>query len=712
LKSPRRVREVGFIGAALLAVAISCGRAQAAPGMEPVGNHVLSDEQDGRNWAAYGRTFSESRFSPLTLINTGNVARLGLAWTLDLDVSNSLTSPLAVDGVLYVAAGLSIVHAVDARTGRLLWRFDPKVAAAAGAKLRVGWGIRGLAYWNDKVYVGTQDGRLLAIYAATGRLAWSVLTVDPKNGLFISGAPRVFNGKVVIGNAGGDFAPVRGYVTAYDAESGRQLWRFFVVPGAPGKADGAASDSAMEMAARTWSGQWWKVGGGGTVWNAMTYDPELNRLYLGTGNGGPWNWKIRSPAGGDDLFLASIVAIDADTGRYVWHYQETPGDSWDYDASIDMTLATISIDGKSRKVILQAPKNGFFYVIDRSTGRLISAEKLGKVTWAERIDLASGRPVEAPNARYQSGEALLWPSFEGLHTWTPQSYSPITGLVYVPTLDMPVVYGDRGVDPKSWAPVPYTPAYSGLAVGTSDVPSDVGKSILKAWDPRTQREVWSVTTPGVSNGGTVATAGGLVFQGLADGWLHAYAADTGKSLWSYFGGTAVTGAPITYAVQGTQYVSITAGPLNGSSGGFGSVSAQFGWDAHLHPRRLLTFVLDGKAMLPPTPPPLRAKPLEGGEAPLDAAAVEIGSRAYVRCVICHGPGVVAGGTAPDLRASPVPLSPGAFATIVRQGSLQDRGMPVFAELTDPELEGLRAYIRSQARDSLKKASAPAETSKH
>jgi quinohemoprotein ethanol dehydrogenase len=684
---------------ALLAVAPPPARAGSV-----VDDRLLSDEQDGANWAAYGRTFQETHYSPLAEINSRNVARLGLAWSLDLDVTNSITAPLAVDGVIYLAAGYSIVHAIDARTGRLLWRYDPKAAAAAGTRLRTGWGIRGLAFWKGRLYVGTQDGRLLSLDARTGRLAWSVQTLDQK-GLFISGPPRVFNGKVVIGNGGADFAPVRGYVTAYDAATGRKLWRFYVVPGKPGHEDGAASDSVMPLAARTWTGEWWRYGGGGAVWNAMTYDPEFNRLYLGTGNGGPWNCRIRSPQGGDNLFLASVVAVDADTGEYVWHYQTTPGDAWDYNSSQDMTLATITLDGKPRKVMFHAPKNGFFYVIDRATGRLISAEKLGKVTWAERVDPATGRPIEAAGARYGEKPVLLWPSFQGMHHWPPQSYSPSTGLVYVPTLEMPALFA--GVDPQSWRPILYSASYAGMAPGDGDVPVDGADSILKAWDPKTQRAAWEVRTRGISNGGTMATAGNLVFQGLADGSFHAYAADTGADLWKFHAGVAVTGVPITYSVDGRQYVSITAGPLNGAAGGFGSVSAQWGWDPRVHPRRLLTFVLDGTARLPPTPPPLKAQPLPAPEFALDEGKARAGLREYLRCLVCHGPAAIAGGNAPDLRASRVPLSRQRFAAVVRDGALIARGMPGFPELSDAQLDELRHYIRGKARGEIYDAAAAA-----
>jgi quinohemoprotein ethanol dehydrogenase len=681
--------------AALTVLLSGCAR-----GPQPIDNAALNNDQDGRNWPAFGRTFSEAHYSPLAAINTETVKRLGLAWTLDLDVTNSITAPLAVNGVVYVGAGHGVIHAVEAKSGKLLWRYDAKAMEANAEKLRVAWGIRGIAFWNDKVYAGTSDGRLIALNAKDGTLAWSAQTVDPKDGAVITGAPRVFNGKVVIGFSGGDFSPLRGYVTAYDAESGKQLWRFYVVPGKPGTKDGAASDEAMEQAAKTWTGEWWRYGGGGAVWNAMTYDPDFNRLYIGTGNGTPMNWKIRSPEGGDNLFIASVVALDADTGRYVWHYQTTPGDSWDYDSATDMTLAVLKIAGKDRKVLLHAAKNGFFYVLDRENGKLLSADKLGTVTWADHVDLASGKPVMAPGAKYEQKNILLWPSFQAVHHWLPQSYSPRTGFVYEPTLEMPAEFGDAGVDVKHYDPRMRTTDYTGLTVGGGDVPPDAGHSVLKAWDPVAKRVVWSVETPGVSNGGTLATAGDLVFQGLADGYLHAYSARDGKDLWSFFAGVAVTGVPITYSVDGRQYVTITAGPLGGSTAAFGSISGRWGWDPRVHPRRLLTFALDATATLPPTPPRKPAVPLEGPEFKVDAAKAKQGEYEYSRCTLCHGMGIVGGGIAPDLRASPVMLSAEAFAHVVRDGSLAPRGMPRFAELSDAQLQALQHFVRQKARADL------------
>jgi quinohemoprotein ethanol dehydrogenase len=663
-----------------------------------IDNAALANEQDGRNWASISRTFSEQRYSPLDLINDRNVTRLGLAWSLDLPGINSVSSePIAVDGVLYFAVGQAIVHAVNVRTGKLLWRYDPEVAKVAGHKLRLAWGSRGVAFWKGKVYVGTLDGRLIAIDAKTGRPSWSVQTTEAQDDRFISGAPRVFNDKVIIGHGGGDLGDTRGYVTAYDAATGRQAWRFWTVPGDPAK---GFENKAMEMAAKTWNGQWWKFGGGGTVWNAMTYDPEFNRIYLGTGNGTPWNQKIRSPGGGDNLFLCSVVALDADTGEYVWHYQTNPGETWDYNSAMEMVLATRVIDGKPRKVLMHAPKNGFFYVIDRETGKLISAEKIGKATWAEKIDLVTGRPVENPEARYPNGEALVWPSSRGVHNVQPMSYSPKTGLAYVPTTTLPGFYSDKGIDIKNWQPTPHRVS-GGVQNINIDPPADAGTSDLIAWDPLKQQEVWKHPTPGIINGGTTVTAGNLVFQGQIDGKLNAYAADSGKLLWSRFVGNGILTAPITYRVGNKQYLSVIIG-VGGAAGLYGSLTAQHGWHANVHPRRVLTFVLDGNAVLPSSPPPIQSLPMDDPSFVVDPVKANAGMASFgSRCLICHGLGAVSGGTAPDLRASPIPLSAQAFEQVVRQGSLQARGMPGMGEIGDEELDALRHYLRQRARETRK-----------
>lgn len=685
---PRHFLHALFAGALMFSLA---GAALAA---SEIDNAALSNEADGTNWAAWGRTFSEQRYSPLDQINKSTVQRLGLAWSMELpEVWNVSTQPVAVDGVVYFAAGYSVVHAVDAVSGKLLWKYDPKVSSA---KMRMAWGSRGLTYWKGRVYTGVQDGRLFALDAKSGKLVWEVLTTEPGDNRYITGAPRVWagadgRGKVLIGHGGADFGKVRGYVTAYDAESGTQLWRWWVVPGNP--ADGF-ENKAMEAAAKTWTGEWWKFGGGGTVWNAMTYDPELNRVYLGTGNGSPWNHKLRSPEGGDNLYLCSVVALDADTGEYVWHYQTTPGESWDFNSTMDMVTATISIEGKPRKVLMHAPKNGFFYVLDRETGKLISAEKIGKVTWAEKVDLETGRPVEVRGARYESGEILMWPGSGGAHNWHPMAYSPLTGLVYIPAHELPGYYNDMGFTPKTWRMERDGPL--GLMPFFDDVPKEAGTSELLAWNPVTQKKAWSLPTPGYTNGGVIVTQGGIVFQGQADGRFLARDADTGAELWSHNMGVGTQAPPITYSVDGKQYVTVLAGWAGGQML-LGSLSAQHGWVGRNHPRRVLTYVLDGQAQLPLSPPPTQTEVLQAPEFKVDAALAEKAKPLYAKnCVICHGTAAVAGGAAPDLRASAVPLSAEAFKAIVHDGGLESRGMPMFPELTDEELDAMRHYIRERA----------------
>lgn len=674
---------------ALVLLAAASARAQTV-----IDNAALANETDGTNWPEYGRLFDEQRYSPLDQINRTNVKRLGLVWSLDLpDVWNVSSAPVEVDGVIYLAVGFSVVKAVDAATGKLLWSYDPHCAPA---KMRLAWGIRGLAFWKGRLYVGVQDGRLLALDAKSGQLLWQTQTTEPGDHRYITGAPRVFEThsgpKVLIGHGGGDYPHVRGYVSAYDADDGHLDWRFYTVPGNP--ADGF-ENPALAMAAKTWTGEWWKYGGGAAAWNALTYDPAFNRVYIGTDNGLPWNRKLRSPGGGDNLFVSSIIALDADTGRYVWHYQTTPGETWDYSSAMDMVLIDAPLDGQPRKLLLQAPKNGFFYVIDRATGKLLSAEKFTKVTWADHVDLKTGRPVEYPGVRYEHGEALIWPGAGGGHNWQPMAYSPATGLAYVPVQVLPGYYDDRGYTPATWSMDRDGPL--GIHAFFDDIPKNAGHSSLLAWDPLKQRKVWEVPTPGISDGGLMATAGGLVFQGQIDGKFLAHDAATGETLWTYDLGVGTQAPPITYQVDGKQYVSILAGWAGGPML-MGSASAQFGWVGRGHPRRLLTFALDGDARLPPTPPPALPQPLDDPVFKVDPALAARGQRIYAQyCTICHGVAVVAGGYAPDLRASGVPLDHAAFAAIVRDGGLLARGMPPFPEFSDQDLSALQHYIRERAR---------------
>ncbi|MFV0278331.1 MAG: PQQ-dependent dehydrogenase, methanol/ethanol family [Parahaliea sp.] len=660
-----------------------------------VDNALLANEADGSNWASYGRTFSENHFSPLKRVNDQNVGSLKLAWYYDIEpVSSVVAAPLAVDGVLYFATGYSVIHAMDARSGKLLWRFDPKAPEAAGHKLRGGWGIRGIAFWQGKVYTGTHDGRLIAIDAKTGKQVWSVQTLPTDDASYITGAPWVFNGKVAIGFGGADFGVTRGYVTAYDAETGEQAWRFYVVPGNP--ADGFENE-AMKMAAATWSGEWWKFGGGGTVWAAMAYDPKYNRLLLGTGNGMPVNHKIRSEGKGDNLFLGSIVAVDADTGEYVWHYQVNPGETWDYNANMDIELAELEIDGKRRSVLMTAPKNGFFYVIDREDGKLLSAEPFAKVTWASQIDLQTGKPVEDASARFPSREegALIFPSTIGAHSIQAMSYSPATGLVYIPKIERGGAFADPPGDLSQWQPAPNMAVNQGLGLPAKSLAVPPTSSLLQAWDPVARKEVWSAPQPGTSifNGGVASTAGNLVFQGKVDGEFVAYAADTGKPLWRFDAQTGIQGQPITYLADGKQYVTIMVGWRGmGNSGGI-----EPEWEYRLQPRRVLTFALDGKAELPPAGP--RTLPfLDDPDFKVDADKAALGrTMTFTHCGLCHGFGLNTGGAAPDLRRSPIPLSIDGLTGVLRDGLLVPRGMPQFGEFTDEQIEGIQHYIRQQAR---------------
>ncbi|MET0660127.1 MAG: PQQ-dependent dehydrogenase, methanol/ethanol family [Steroidobacteraceae bacterium] len=653
---------------------------------------------NANDWPSYGGAYDEQHFSPLTRVDKDNVAKLGLAWSLELpNTHNGATVPLAVNGVIYFCVDQSIVRAVDATTGKLLWLYDPKVAVVAGRKLRNAWGVRGMTYSEGKVYVGTMDGRLIAIDAANGKPLWTQLTVGKSDSRYITGAPRVFDGLVIIGHAGAEYVGVRGYVTAYDTKTGAQRWRFYTIPGDPTK---GFENDAMRAAAKTWSGKTWASGGGGAVWNAITIDPEQRLVFIGTSNGVPWNQGIRSPEGGDNLYLTSIVALDLDTGAYRWHYQTTPADTWDYDSSGDIELATLQIQGKARKVILHAPKNGFYYVIDRTNGKLISAEPFTKVTWAERIDLKTGRPVEAPGARYyKSGPKLIWPSSSGATNWQPASFNPLTSLSYFQVVDMPGYLDNGGMSENNWIR-PNNQVSLGLQSSAADAPIDAATSRLIAWDPNTQTEKWRVATPGGWNGGVLSTAGQLVFQGRATGEFAAHDASTGKKLWSFDARMGITGAPISFSVNGEQYIAVVAGWGASGAGVYGSLAAQYGWISRVHSHRLLAFKLGGKAQLPSDlPAPMLTKPIVAPEFKLDAQRAKRGEDLYSRtCLLCHGSGAVAAGFAPDLRASSVPLTMAAFKTIVQGGGLLERGMPRYDELSDADLEDLRHFIRRQARD--------------
>jgi len=531
---------------------------------EPMENidaaRLLAADSDTGNWLTHGRTYSEQRFVPLTGINSQNVEQLGLDWYFDLPTHRGVEStPLIIGGTMYVTSSWSMVFALDARSGEELWRYDPEVPKIWAKYACCDAVNRGVAAWGDKVFVGTLDGYLVALDRATGEVAWRVNTINREQPYTITGAPRAIDGKVIIGNGGAEFG-VRGYVSAYDAETGEQAWRFYTVPGNP--AEGFES-AAIAEAAETWTGEWWKQGGGGTVWDSMAYDPDADLLYIGVGNGSSWNRSLRSPDGGDNLFLSSIVALRPDTGEYVWHYQTTPGESWDYTATQSIILADVEIGGESRKVLMQAPKNGFFYVIDRLTGEFISAEPYVPVNWATHVDKETGRPVETANARYQDGPQLAFPSPHGGHNWHPMSYSPQTGLVYVPAQELPWVYAnddDFEFTLGLWN--------TGTNRAAGDIPTDPMqiaqlaanmRGFLLAWDPVEQKEVWRYQHAGPWNGGTLSTAGNLVFQGNVIGEFVAYSADKGERLWSFATQTGITAGPVSYELDGEQYVSVAVG---------------------------------------------------------------------------------------------------------------------------------------------------------
>jgi len=685
-------------GAGLSMALASCGQPAAQNGATAALGDVGASENPD-NWTGFGRTSGEQHYSPLDQVNDGTVEKLGLQWSMDLPAQNSVSAPIAIDGVLYTATGYSVVRAIDAVTGTLKWEYDSKAAELAGRKLRQGWGIRGLAYGKGRIFVGTHDGRLVALDAATGKPAWTTRTLPQDNASFISGPPRYFDGKVIIGFGGADVSAVRGYVTTYDADTGKQLWRFYTVPGNP--KDGF-ENKAMEMAAKTWAGEWWKYGGGGTVWNSMTYDQETKSIIIGVGNGSPWNHKVRSSGKGDNLFLASVVALDANTGAYKWHYQVNPGESWDYNASMDMELADLQIDGKPRKVLMTAPKNGFFYVIDRTNGKLISAQPIVKISWAKGIDLKTGRPIENPDARYPDGKTFtMWPGPVGAHTWLPMAFNPKAGLMFIPAIEMATSYNDVGITQKNWVRAPGN-AVDGAAIPNfvvKDAGPENGTSSLLAWDPVRQRKVWSVPNPGPWNGGILTTGGNLVFQGRIDGTFNAYAADTGKALWQFAAQAPVTAPPISYAYKGKQYVTVLTG-MGTSGAAFGAL-LPVNIDYRTQARRILTFAIGGTATIPKSDPVKIEAAADPGYA-ADKALADKGMAVFARhCAVCHGVDVIAAGQAPDLRTSAIPVNPALFSSVVKDGMLVPNGMPRFEEFTGDELAAVRQYIRSQG-DALRK----------
>ncbi len=675
-----------------------------APAAMPDAAALKAAADDGKEWLTYGRDYAETRFSPLKAITADNVKDLGVAWSFDTDSFRGLEgTPLIHDGIIYATRPWSSVFALDARTGKKLWDFDPQVDKSMGWKACCDVVNRGVALYEGKVYVGAIDGRLIALDAKTGVQLWQVQTVDPAKSYTITGAPRIADGKVIIGQGGAELG-TRGYLTAYDAKTGEQAWRFWVVPGNP--ADGFENPD-VEKAAATWSGKWWEVGGGGDPWDTIIYDPELRTVYVGTGNGSPWSHQLRSDGKGDNLYLSSIVALNVDDGRVKWHYQTTPADNWDYTAVQPLMLATLTMkDGLPRKVIMQAPKNGFFYVLDRETGKLLSADPYAELNWASGVDLESGRPIETGNGRYTTAISMVMPGPTGAHNWHPMSYNPATGLVYLPTLQGTTFpYSQEkgfthkqgtwnlGINHDAMVGIPLKPQ-SEYKPGTG--PKTRSPGALVAWDPVKREPRWVVDYPFAINGGTLTTAGNLVFQGGADGKLRGFTADKGELVWEVDLGVGIIAPPVTFELDGKQYLSVLAG-WGGSSGLIGPNST----GQYKPIGRLWTFVIGGDKNIVPVKgqplPELTAIPFDNNKKLLAQ-----GENVYTQhCMLCHGAGAVSGGTLADLRYA-APATYDNILNIVRHGAYTGLGMPNLGEwVTDDEVNAARNWLLSLRADLMK-----------
>ena len=661
---------------------------------------LITADNDRASWLSYGRTYDEQRYSPLDQINKETIDQVGLAWFADMTTSRGQeATPIVVDGALYISTSWSNVWAFNVRTGELLWEFDPEVDRAYGRKACCDVVNRGVAVWEGKVFVGALDGRLIALDSKTGEQVWETQTFDPELNYTITGAPRIIKGNVIIGNGGAEYG-VRGYVTAYNANTGDLNWRFFTVPGDP--ADGYEQNILFD-AASTWTGEWWRLGGGGTVWDAMAYDVDLDLLYIGVGNGSPWNQSLRSPGGGDNLFLTSIVALDPDDGTYRWHYQTVPGETWDYTATQHIMLADLRIEGEERRVVMQAPKNGFFYVLDAATGQLISAENYVPVNWATHIDLDTGRPVENPEARYnESGESfIVSPGALGGHNWYPMSFSQNSRLVYIPITENYMGYVDDSefvTSATGWNTGIDLARGFGMVMRTPGLPEQ--GTFLQAWDPIAQQEVWRVKHEAVNGpAGVLSTGAGLVFQGNRAGEFVAYDDLTGEKVWSTLTQAGTMAAPATFEVDGQQHLALLVGSPALPSEGPGAAAPTT--LASTNNSRLLVYRIGGEVALPRIP--VQTEIDIEFEIPQTDASNEFiasGETSYNRnCAVCHGNEGISlrPDTYPDLRRSSRMINQESWEAVVLEGELQDEGMVSFSNvLDDGEAEAIRSYIISRA----------------
>ncbi len=695
----------GFMTAAIGAVALllaGCGERGAE--RSPLATEGVTDAMIaagvGDEWLTYGGGYDEKRFSPLDQINASNVSQLGLAWFADLDTARGQeATPLMHDGTLYISTAWSMVKAHDAKTGALKWEYDPEVPRSKLVEVCCDAVNRGVALYGDKVYVATLDGRLVALNQKTGKVVWDKLTIPKGSHMAITGAPRIVKGMVLIGSAGAEYF-TRGYIASFDAQTGDELWRFHTVPGNP--ADGFENE-AMEKAAKTWSGEWWKLGGGGTVWDSITYDPQTDLVYFGTANAEPWNPAYRNTDGaGDSLYTASIVAVKPDTGEYAWHFQETPEDRWDFDSNQQITVTDLEIGGKSRRVVMHAPKNGFFYVLDAVTGQFISGKPfVDGINWAFGLDPVTGKPDVNPEAKYElTGKPWIGvPGAIGAHSWSPMSYSPMTGLVYIPTNNTPQYYAH---DPN-WEPGE-TGFQLGIDVSGGNIPADkavreatkeVLNGALVAFDPVAGEVRWKVSQPSPTNGGTLATAGNLVFQGTSTGEFRAYTADTGKQLWSFETQSGVLAAPMTYAIDGEQYVAVLVG-----WGGVWDVSAgKLAGGITPNISRLMVFKLGADRKLPPlkqTPALVLDPPAPTGTP----QQIALGEKLYSNsCSVCHGISAVAGSLNPDLRHSATLGRKDLWQQVVHDGLLSENGMVAWKDqFNRDQIEAMRLYVLKRANE--------------
>jgi len=672
-----------------------CGAALFAGGMVAAAlAHGAAGAPDrNSDWPIIGRTAEAQHYSPLEQINAHNVKHLGLAWYADIDSADGLVgNPLVVDGVIYEAGSGARIYAHDLRSGRQLWVFDPNsqfkgtLATFFGNRF-----TRGLALWHDFVYVGTGDCRLVAVDRRSGRQAWEAKSCDPSAFYTISGAPRVGDDKIYIGNTDVDSGSNRGFVDAFDAATGKHVWRFYTIPGDPSR---GFESKALAMAAKTWGEQWWKHTGGGSVWEAMTFDPKLKLLYMGTDSAKSLNPEERGEHRGDELFTNCIVAVDANTGEYKWHYQTTPNDAWDYNATMHIMVADIAIHGATRRVVMQAPKNGFFYVLDAGTGKLISANNFVPVNWASRIDLKTGRPVEMPDARYYAHSdkrALVIPGPLGAHNWHAMSYSPQTGLVYIPAMDSAALFEVGAPTETALLGGGHLRIDQGLGTDTELHYKVTGRLI--AWDPVSQKERWHRDLQLPINGGVLSTAGDLVIEGSATGEITAYEANSGAPLWSMATGSAIQAAPTTVMVDGEQFILVPVG-VGGAMSNWSRFSST---PKSRGPARLLAFKLGGRTQLPPYsytevfPRPPRPRP--------DMELARTGGRLFEDkgCSMCHAEEAMRdSGWVPDLRKASAQVHD-SFAAIVLGGVRQSRGMPSFAgSVTPQDLAALQAFILNQA----------------